>query len=555
MPRNSFVDSLFPADLPEPAHWEDRYPPRELPPQARVTRFCPSPTGPLHIGGIYVALIDRSLADTSGGRYLLRVEDTDQAREVPGVRDQFERAFTYFGLSPDESDIAGGAYGPYLQSRRADVYLTYVRDLMRRGRAYLCFATREELAETTARQQATKVPTGYYGQWARWRDAPQAEVEEALAAGRPYIVRFRSEAAAGDRISYVDAVRGRLEFDANRNDVVILKSSDQPLPLPTYHFAHAVDDHLMRVNLVLRADEWLSSVAVHLQLFDALGFDRVEYAHIAPLLKLDGGNKRKLSKRKDPEASVDYYLHSGYPPEPVLAYLRGLINGRLADLPEAEALAAPVRLDECGVSGALVDMVKLDGICADHVAAMSGEQILAAVIEWARTYDTELAQVLAAESELALRALAVERDGVENPRKDLRKWSDFRAVYGFFFPQLFTPVTTLAGGPLGDPPAEVVRALAASFSATYQPLPDPQDWFAQIRTVAAAHGFAATPKEYKANPEGYHGSIREASQIIRVALTGSTRSPDLYAIATAMGPAEVRRRVDALAGDLTTAAS
>ncbi|MCM4083550.1 glutamate--tRNA ligase [Paractinoplanes hotanensis] len=547
MPSVSFVDSLFPADLPEPSHWEQRYPPRGLPPDAMVTRFCPSPTGPLHIGGIYVALIDRSLADAARGRYLLRVEDTDQAREVPGVRDQFERAFTYFGLPPDESDVIGGAYGPYLQSRRAEIYLSYVRDLMRRGHAYLCFATREELAEQTAAQQAAKVPTGYYGRWAIWRDAPQSKVGEALAVGRPYVVRFRSEVAPGERISYVDAIRGRIEFDANRNDVVILKSSDQPLPLPTYHLAHTVDDHLMRVNLVLRADEWLSSVPLHLQLFDALGFDRLQYAHIAPLLKLDRGNKRKLSKRKDPEASVDFYLRAGYPPEPVLAYLRGLINGRLADIPEAEALAAPIRLDECGVSGSLVDMVKLEGISADHVAAMSGVEILAAVTEWARQYDPELAEVLAAEPDLAVRALAVERDGVDKPRKDLRKWSDFRAVYGFFFPQLFTPVTSLHGGPLENLPAEVVRAMADSFSATYQPLPDAQEWFGQIRSLAAENGFAATPKEHKARPDLYHGSIREASQIIRVALTGSTRSPDLYAVASAMGPAEVRRRVAALA--------
>jgi glutamyl-tRNA synthetase len=541
------VDALFPAGLPEPAEWEQRYPPRGLPGGASVTRFAPSPTGPLHIGGIYVAVIDRSLADTTGGRYLVRIEDTDQAREVAGVRDQFGRAFEYFGLVPGESDAVGGAYGPYSQSARSDIYLTYVRALLRQGRAYLCFATREELADMTVRQREAKVPTGYYGEWALWRDAAPGEVESALAQGRPYVIRFRSPAVAGQRISFVDAVRGRVEFDANRNDVVILKSSDQPLPLPTYHFAHAVDDHLMRVNLVVRGDEWLSSVPVHLQLFDALNFDRVTYAHIAPLLKLDRGNKRKLSKRSDPEASVDFYLSSGYPAEAVLAYLRGLINGRLAELPVAEALSAPIRLDECGVSGALVDMVKLDDICADYVASLSGERILASVVAWAQTYDPELAQVLAAEPGLALRALAVERDGVENPRKDLRKWSEFRTVYSLFFRQLFTPVTTLAGSPLSTISPEVVRALAASFSANYRPLDDPQDWFGQIRAVAAEHNFAASPKEYKADPERYVGSIREASQIIRMALTGSTRSPGLHAIAAVLGADEVRRRADALA--------
>src|SRR5690606_34133722 len=316
---------------------------------------------------------------------------------------------------------------------------------------YPCFATREELAETADRQRAAKVPTGYYGEWALWRDAPQERVEAALAEGRPYVIRFRAEADAGERVSFVDAIRGRIELDANRNDVVVLKSSDQRPRLPTYHFAHVVDDHLMRVTLVLRGDEWLSSVPVHHQLFDALGFDRIEYAHIAPLLKQAGGGKRKLSKRKDPEASVDYYLREGYPAEPVLYYLRGLINGRLAELPQGEALAADIRLDQCGVSGALVDMVKLAGICADHVATMTAAEVLAAVTDWAERYDTELAKVLVTRSDLALRALSVERDG-PNPRKDLHKWSDFRAVYGFFFPELFPLVNDRAASPLAGLP-------------------------------------------------------------------------------------------------------
>lgn len=511
-------------------------------------RFCPSPTGPLHIGGIYVAVINRSLATASGGCCVLRIEDTDQAREVPGATQQFERAFTYFGLPPDESDVAGGAYGPYLQSARETIYLSYVRDLMRRGLAYPCFATRDELAEMTARQQAVRTPTGYYGPWAIWRDAERARVEAALAEGRPYVVRFRADAAVGDRVSFVDAIRGRIEFDANRNDVVVLKSSDQSPRLPTYHFAHAVDDHLMRVNLVLRADEWLPSVPVHLQLFDALGFERIEYAHVAPLLKQVGSGKRKLSKRKDPEASVDFYLREGFPAEPVLYYLRGLINGRLAEMPQAEALAADIRLDQCGVSGALVDMVKLTGICADHIAAMPSDAVLAAVTAWAERYDGELAKVLAAETDLALRALTVERDGHPNPRKDLKKWSDFRPVYGFFFPKLFTVVNDPAQSPLAELPADAVRAFAAAFVETYRPIVDPQEWFDRIRRLAAGHGFAASPREHKANPGAYHGSVREAAQIVRVALTGSTRSPDLHAVAMALGTDEVLRRVRALAG-------
>jgi len=544
------IDGLFPADLPEPQHWEQRYPPRQLPEGAQVTRFGPSPTGFVHIGGVYVATIDRDIAAHSGGVYLVRVEDTDQSREVEGALAQFARAFDYFGIPPDEDDQQG-SYGPYRQSARDRIYLTYVRELLRQGTAYLCFATKDELADIATRQQAAKIPTGYYGSWARWRDADPGAVQAELATGAPYVVRFRApDEAAGQRLRFTDAIRGQLEHEANRNDTVILKSSEQSPRLPTYHFAHAVDDHLMRVSLVIRGEEWISSVPLHLQLFDALGFEPVTYAHIAPLMKQIPGGKRKLSKRKDPEAGVDFYIEAGYPAAAVLYYLRGLANGRLAELPLDKALATPIQLDQCGVAGPLVDLVKLEDISADHIATLTGHQILDAVRTWAGQFDPDLAGVLDTEPDLALRALAVERDGVDNPRKDLRKWSDFRPAYSFFFRQLFAP---LAGptderlAPLGVN-ATIAAGFARDFADGYQHLDDPQEWFNQIRELAAKHGFAPNPKEYKKNPDAYPGSIREASQLIRVALTGSTRSPDLYAIAQALGAAAVRQRVRALAG-------
>ena len=534
------IDALFRQDLPDPEHWERRYPPRDLAEGALVTRFGPSPTGFMHIGGVYVAMIDKSVAQRSGGVYFVRVEDTDQARGVEGALEQFDRAFDYFSIQPTEQ-ASTGAYGPYLQSQRADIYLTYVRQLLREGKAYLCFATRDELAAMTARQQAAKVPSGYYGRWATWREASDDSVRAALAEGRSYVVRFRSPGRAGVRTRYIDRIRGPIEADENRNDVVILKNSDLPLPLPTYHFAHVVDDHLMRVNLVIRADEWISSVPVHLQLCAALGFEPFDYAHIAPLLKQEGGGKRKLSKRKDPEASVDYYVEAGYPAEAVLYYLRGLANGRLADLPLDQALAEPIDLAGCGVSGALIDLAKLDHISADHIVGLSGERILAEVTEWARTYDPELATAITDERELALRALTIERVGVDNPRKDLRKWSDFRPVYGYFFNCLYSdPVLE---GPLANLDREIVGSLVRDYVSNYQHLDDPQEWFNQIRELSMRHGFAASQKEYKNNPGKYHGSIREPSQIIRVALTGSTRSPDLFQVARALGRDEVLRRV------------
>jgi glutamyl-tRNA synthetase len=542
------IDALFAPDLPEPEHWERRYPPRQLPAGAKVTRLGPSPTGFVHIGGIYAAMVDKDVAHRSGGTYLVRIEDTDQAREVEGAIEQFASAFRYFGVTPDEEE-GHGDYGPYRQSHRAAIYQSYARELLREGKAYLCFATSDELAENRREQQDSHVPTGYYGRWAIWRDATDEQVRAKLAEGAPYVVRFRSPGVLGQRVRFSDAIRGTLEADDNYNDVVLLKSGDPSggtsSRLPTYHFAHAVDDHLMRVNLVIRGEEWLPSVPMHLQLFAALGFEPPAYAHIALLMKKIPGGKRKLSKRKDPEASVDFYIEAGYPASAVLYYLRGLANGSLAELPLPEALAAPIKLIDLGGAGPLIDQVKLEDISADYIATMTGEQILAALRTWAAGHDPQVAAVLDAEPALALAALAVEREGVTNPRKDLRKWSDFRAAYGFFFAPLFTLVRP-DDPQLGGLPTELVRAFASDFVDGYQDLADPREWFNQIRELAVKHGFAASAKEYKQAPDAYPGSVREASQLIRVALTGSTTSPDLASVARVLGPSEVIRRVSAL---------
>jgi glutamyl-tRNA synthetase len=541
----ALIDGLFPADLPDPAHWEAHYPARELPEGAQVTRFAPSPTGFVHIGGVYTATIAKDVAHSSGGVYFVRIEDTDQSREVEGVAAQFDRAFEYFGIASDESPEA--PWGPYLQSARERIYLSYVRELMRQDLAYPCFCTREELAEMTKRQQATKIPTGYYGSWARWRDADPDEVAAKLAAGDDYVVRFRTPGVEG-RISFDDAIRGRLEHEANRNDVVILKSVTQSPRLPTYHLAHVVDEHLMRVNLVVRGEEWISSVPLHLQLFAALGFEPPTYAHVAPLMKTEGGSRRKLSKRKDPEASVDFYVDAGYPAPAVLYYLRGLANGRLADLPLEQALTEPIRLADCGVAGPLVDMVKLADISGNHIATLSGPTVLDAVLDWAAQRDPELVRVVNNNRALAERAIDVERVDVPNPRKDLVRWSDFRPVYGFFFPELFTPVTDPTDERLGGLDAGLVRKLAADFADSYRYDADQPTWFAQIRDLAARHGFAPNPKAYKQDPDAYPGVLRDAANVIRVAVTGATRSPELHAVAGALGADEVIRRVRALVG-------
>jgi glutamyl-tRNA synthetase len=545
MLSQDLIDSLFPAGLPEPAHWESRYPPRDVPAGAEVTRFAPSPTGWLHIGGVYTAGIDQDVAHQSGGVYLVRIEDTDQARFEEGAAAQFQAAFDYFGISPDEDDEKGD-YGPYTQSERGQLYRTFVRELLRQGKAYPCFETREQAEARTARQRASGALPGYYGEWAIWRDAPEEQVRQRLANGDPYVVRFRSPGIGGHRVSFTDEIRGEITQDDNRNDHVILKSSDQEPRLPTYHLAHAVDDHLMRISLVIRAEEWLSSVPLHHQLFDALGFPRIRYAHVAPLMKQDGGSRRKLSKRRDPEASVGYYLEQGIPLEAVQYYLRGLANGRLAEMPLPEALRAPIRLAECGVAGPLLDMVKLDDISADFVAILAGEQILDRVLPWADTYDPGLAGVLRAERDLALRALAIEREGTDNPRKDLRKWAGFRPVYGYFFAEIFQLVTDASDERFDGLDPDLVRALASGFAAGYQPPAPDLVWFDQIRELAARLGFAASKKEYKQDPDAYPGSINEASSVIRVLITGTRRSPNLPDVAAALGPEEILRRITAV---------
>ena len=541
------IDSLFPADLPSPAHWESRYPARTLPPEAEVTRFGPSPTGWLHIGGIFTASVNLDLARHSGGRYLLRIEDTDQARFEAGALAQFEAGFEYFGIAADESDTAGGDYGPYTQSARAEIYQTYARELMRQGKAYPCFETPEQAEARVARQKTVGALPGYYGEWAIWRDAPEDQVRARLDAGDPYVVRFRSPGIGGQRVSFTDLIRGEISSDDNRNDVVILKRSDASLRLPTYHFAHAVDDHLMGVTVVVRGEEWISSVPLHLQLFDALGFPRLPYAHVAPLMKQDGGSRRKLSKRRDPEASVGFYIEQGFPAEAVLYYLRGLANGRLAEMPLSEALREPLRLSEFGVAGPLLDMVKLDDISADYVASLPGPEILDRLVPWLEEFDKELASVVTAERDLALRALDVERVNTEKPRKDLRKWADFRAVYGFFFPEVFELVTDPADERFNGLAPEIVRALASGFAAGYvEPGPEMTTWFDQIRNLAGDLGFALRQKDYKKNPDAYPGSIADAARVIRVLITGSHQSPDLEQTCAALGRVEVLRRVTAL---------
>jgi len=542
MLTTELINSLFDTALPEPSHWELHYPPRDLPAGAIVTRFGPSPTGFLHTGGVYIATLGKNLAHHSGGVYFVRIEDTDQAREVAGSREQFARAFKYFDIESDENDSS--KWGPYEQSKREQIYHTYARELLRREQAYPCFCTREELAQMQEQQLAAKAHTGYYGEWARCRNLSEAEVISRLEAGRPYTIRFRSPDDPPQRVEFVDLIRGRIEHQDNINDIVLLKSSDQSPRLPTYHFAHAVDDHLMRVTLVLRGEEWISSVPVHLQLFRALGFESIPYAHIAPLMKFDGSSKRKLSKR-DNEADVEFYIKSGYPAGAVQHYLRGLANSRFAEMTFEESASSALSLSDCGVAGPIFDLVKLESISREFIAQLSTDDALHSLQAWAQDYDPELAGILSGNLSLAQRIFAAERQpGVQ--RKDLAKWDEFRTAYGLYFPELFPLVTDPADPRFAPVEQEKVVKLAKDFADSYQHVQDKEAWFEQIRNLAGAHGFAPTAAQFKKDPSHFAGSITHVSNVIRIALTGLKQSPELFLVAHNIGEEEVLRRVRAL---------
>lgn len=541
---DDLIDQLLPPVHHGPDLWETRYPPRPLPEGAKVTRFAPSPTGFVHIGGVYTASISQSVAHASGGTYFVRVEDTDQARQVADAAAQFERAFAYFGIGSDEADDQV-PWGPYRQSERGDIYLTYAKELLTAGAAYPCFCTADELDAIRAEQSAAKLATGYYGRWARCRHLTEADVAERLAtATTPPVIRLAAPDDTDARVTFADAIRGDIEQLDNVNDAVLVKSGEHRLP--TYHFAHAVDDHLMRVNLVVRGEEWIPSVPLHLQLFAALGFEPPTYAHVAPLMKVDGSSRRKLSKRKDPEASVDFYIGEGYPAAAVHHYLRGLANADLAELPVAEAAAQPIELGHCGVAGPLVDLAKLDDISKDLVAETAPADVFDAVVAWANEFDAPLAAAIAAQPERAMGAIGIGRGDPERVRKDLGHWSQFRGAFGFLLDDVFEPVTDAADERFGGVDAEVVRAAAGDLAEAYRPEADPAAWFEQVKELAGRHRFALNKAQLKEDPDAYVGLLKDIAQVVRVLLTGSTRSPELDVVAGILGPDEVSRRLRAV---------
>ncbi len=547
---NEAVSLIFPDALTTPAELEARYPPRASPEGAMVTRVGPSPTGFMHIGTLYVGLICERFAQQSQGVFYLRVEDTDKKREVEGATDFITRAFRHFSITLDEGrDVDGvehGAYGPYLQSARMGIYQAYVKHLLQSGQAYMCFCTPEELESIRDRQKLRSVAPGYYGQWAVWRNKPLEEAVEALKAGRTYVIRYRSPGDPEKKMTFNDLLFGERTVPESDQDIVIMKADR----LPTYHLAHVVDDHLMRTTHVIRGDEWLPSLPMHLQLFQSLGWTPPAYAHIAPINKMDGNSKRKLSKRKDPEASVSFFVDLGYPQVALLEYLLNLANSNFEDWrkenPDTDYKAFPVTMERLAKSnGPLFDFTKLDNIARDVVARMGAAEVYDNLLTWAKTHDEPFAALLEANADYATKVLGIERGGA-NARKDIAKWADAKALILPFFDSEFSLTTDKALELLGNRTAEDIRGIVADFRAGYSPSDTKEEWFGKVKAIASARGFAEKPGDYKRNPELYKGTVADVAKVFRVLLMGQLQTPDLHEMMLAMGEARVFSRLSSI---------
>lgn len=536
------AELLLPDIDKTPDYYENLYPQRNLKEGARVTRFAPSPTGYLHLGGLFGATADKLTALSTGGVFILRIEDTDKKREIEDGITGIIDGLNAFGITPDEGVIAKntekGDYGPYIQSKRKEIYQCYVKELIRQGKAYPCFCSPEELDEIRSKQDNLGVNKGYYGEFAKCRDLSYDEIEARVNAGKPYVIRFRSNGIEDKKCYFDDVIRGKIEMQENTQDVVLLKTDG----IPTYHFAHVVDDHLMRTTHVIRGDEWIASTPIHLQLFAACGFKPPKYAHTAAVMKEDNGGKRKLSKRKDPEAAVSYFIEKGYPAECVIEYLLTLINSNFEDWRKANKQTLqkefPFNLKKMSVSGALFDITKLNDISKNIIAFMDAETVYNNTYEWARKYDKEFASVLAEEPEKIKQMLGLDRGG-KNPRKDIAKWDEVKEYFSYFFPAYYVKDYSLPESISKSDAAEILKA----YIKVYSPEDDKQVWFDKIKALCSPLGFTPNVKEYKQNPENFKGHVGDVSNVIRIAVTSRSNTPDLCTIMQILGKDEVLTRL------------
>lgn len=540
---NELANVMFPNIEHTPEYYETVYPPRALKEGARVTRIAPSPTGYLHLGTFFTSMVNRMTADATDGVFFFRLEDTDKKREVEGGADDILKGMNDFGLTIDEGFVAPneikGDYGPYQQSCRATIYHTYVKDLIEKNLAYPCFCTEEQRQASREKQEQDKLRTGYYGEFALCRNLTPEEAITRIQNGQPYVVRLRSFGDEQNRIKFDDMIKGTIEMPENDEDIVLLKSDG----IPTYHFAHAVDDHLMRTTHVIRGDEWISSVPKHLQLFKTLGFKPPKFAHVSPIMVEENGNKRKLSKRKDPQAAMHFYNQQGYPAESVLEYLLTIANSDYEDWrranPTAERKQFKFNLKKMSVSGALFDLNKLNDVSKNVIATMDAKTVESRVEAWAQEYAPDFFELLKRDKDFAVGIFSIDR-GNAKPRKDIARWSDVPAYCSYFFNETYENALELPEN-IG---AADAAALLRDYRAVYDAAQDKQVWFDTVKSICEKNGYSPDVKAYKANPGAFKGHVGDVSTVIRIAVTGQRNTPDLCAIMQLLGTDEVYRRID-----------
>ena len=540
MDYQALAELLFPHVTATPEELEARFPQRNLPEGAVVTRMAPSPTGFVHLGNLVQGMISERMAHLTKGVLFLRVEDTDAKREVPGAVEVLISSLKHYNIHFDEGatiDGDNGAYGPYRQRQRAEIYHVYAKKLVMEGKAYPCFCTEEELTAMREKQEANKETTGYYGPYALWRDRPMEDIQAQLAAGNPWVLRFRSTGSIENQFKFDDLVKGKLTITENNVDHVLLKSDG----IPTYHFAHAVDDHLMRTTHVVRGDEWLSTLPFHIQLFQALGFKLPKYVHIGPLMKMDGASKRKLSKRKDPELALTYYKAEGFSTTAMREYLMTVLNSNFEDWrranPDADMDTFPFSPKKLNPAGSLFDYAKLIDVSKNVISRMTAEDVYRQLTAWALEFQPDFGEKLAQDPDYAKAILAIGRGG-KKPRKDLATWKDARDYMGFFYDDyLESPVFDQKFS------RETIADVLTRFLEGFDPADDSAVWFNKVKAITEAIGFTTDMKAYKLDPAAFPGTVADVSTFIRLAVTGKTNSPDLYTVMQLLGPDRTAERI------------
>lgn len=545
MSFEKLAELIFPDVDKTPEYYFEKYPKRNLKNGAVVTRYAPSPTGFQHIGGVFAALINERLANQSKGIFYLRIEDTDQKREVNGAIEDTIKTMHKFGMDFNEGMTGEhsekGSYGPYKQSERSEIYKTFAKDLLKKGLAYPCFCTPEELNELREKQIAEKITPGYYGEYAKYRSLSPDEAIKKITDGESYIIRFKSPGNPEKRVEFHDLIKGNTSFPENNQDIVIIKGDG----LPTYHLAHVIDDALMHTTHVIRGEEWLSSLPIHVQLFDVLELERPEYAHIPTIMKMDGGSKRKLSKRKDAESAVSYYDEEGYPVVSVIEYLLNIVNSSFEEWrsknQNADYHDFKISLDKMSKSGALFDLVKLNDVSKDVISRIKANEVYNYYVNWAKEYDEEMHNVITKNEEIAKEIFNIDKEGPK-PRKDFAKWNEVKEKIFYFFDELFNKDTKENLELPKNVELDEAKRIIEAYYKAYNFDINKDTWFEELKAVAIGLGYAIDRKKFKNNPKEFKGMVSDIAGSVRSALAHRNNTPDLYTIMQIMGEDKVRSR-------------